>query len=180
MKEGLGAIDETARFLRAARPEQPLTLSPGICRAAADHCADQAGGRTGHRGSDQSDAGDRLRRYGIWSGLWGENIAYGKTTAREIILALIIDEGRPARPHRKNILNPGFQYAGAAYGPHARYGSVCTINFATAYQERPPTRSMDGTSKQGGSVEAPRYFQMATGHLHRASLSVPLLAWQNL
>src|SRR5881296_4435556 len=30
IKEGLGAIDETVRFLRAARPEQPLTLSPGM------------------------------------------------------------------------------------------------------------------------------------------------------
>lgn len=52
MKEGLGAIEEAVRFLRNARPEQPLTLSPGMCRAAADHCADQAAGRTGHRGSD--------------------------------------------------------------------------------------------------------------------------------
>jgi len=33
MKEGLGAIDEAVRFLRAARPEQPLTLSPGMCLA---------------------------------------------------------------------------------------------------------------------------------------------------
>ena len=137
MKEGLGAVDEAVRFLRAARREQALTLSPGMCRAAADHCADQAGGHTGHRGSDGSNPGDRLGRYGVWSGLWGENIAYGKTTAREIVLALIIDDGRPARPHRKNILNPSFHYAGVACGPHTRYGGVCTINFATGYDERP-------------------------------------------
>src|SRR4029434_1604653 len=30
MKEGLGAIEEAVRFLRNARPEQPLTLSPGM------------------------------------------------------------------------------------------------------------------------------------------------------
>ena len=137
MKEGLGAIEEAVRFLRNARPEQPLTLSPGMCRAAADHCADQAAGRIGHRGSDQSSAGDRLSRYGIWRELWGENIAYGKKSAREIILALIIDDGRPARTHRKNIFDPNFNYAGVGYGPHALYGSVCTINFANGYTERP-------------------------------------------
>jgi len=131
IKEGLGAIDETVRFLRAARPEQPLTLSPGMCLAAADHCADQAGGRTGHRRSDQSSAVDRLSRYGIWARLWGENIPYGKTTACAIVLTLIIDYGRLGQPHRKNIFNPNFRYAGAAYGPHALYGSVCTINFAS-------------------------------------------------
>jgi hypothetical protein len=70
MKEGLGAIEEAVRFLRAIRPEQPLTLSLGMCRATADHCADQAAGRTGHRGSDRSSPGDRLSRYGIWRGLW--------------------------------------------------------------------------------------------------------------
>jgi len=106
MKEGLGAIDEAVRFLRASRPEQPLTLSPGMCLAAADHCADQVGGRTGHRGSDQSTPADRLSRYGIWAGLWGENIAYGKTTARAIVLTLIIDDGRPGRPHRKTFSIP--------------------------------------------------------------------------
>jgi uncharacterized protein YkwD len=137
MKEGLAAVDEALRFLRAARLEQPLTLSPGMCHAAADHCDDQVGGRTGHRGSDGSNPGDRLSRYGVWSGLWGENIAYGKTTAREIVLTLIIDDGFPRRPHRKNILNPSFHYGGVAYGPHRHYGSVCTMNFADGYSERP-------------------------------------------
>jgi len=87
-----------------------------MCLAAADHCADQAGGLTGHGGGDQSSPVDRLSRYGIWAGLWGENIANGKTTARAIVLTLIIDDGRPGRPHRKNIFNPNFNYAGAAYG----------------------------------------------------------------
>ena len=137
MKEGLGAIEEAVRFLRNARPEQPLTLSPGMCRAAADHCADEAAGRMGHRGSDRSSPGDRLSRYGIWRGLWGENIAYGKTSPREIILAFIIDDGRSARTHRKNIFDLNFNYAGVAFGPHALYGSVFTIDFASGYTERP-------------------------------------------
>lgn len=135
-REGLGAIDEAIHFLRSVNPMPPLTLSPGMCRGAADHCADQAGGDLGHNGSDRSRPGDRISRYGVWSLSWGENIAYGKTTARDIILALIIDDGLRARKHRKNIFSPKFNYAGAAYGPHARYRSICSIDFAGGYVER--------------------------------------------
>ena len=80
-----------------------------------------------------------MNRYGTWSAAWGENIAYGKTNARDIVLALIIDDGLPSRKHRKNIFNPKFNYAGAACGRHALYRSVCSIDFAGGYTERGQT-----------------------------------------
>src|SRR2546421_4114036 len=43
-KEGVRALDEAIRFLQTAQPLQPLASSSGMSRAAADHCADQAGG----------------------------------------------------------------------------------------------------------------------------------------
>lgn len=129
--EGLGAVDEAIRFLRAAQPLQPLALSPGMCRGAADHCAEQAGGAIGH-----GDPASRMNRYGTWAAAWGENISYGKSSARDVVMALIIDDGLPARKHRANIFAAKFNYAGAAYGRHARYGSVCSIDFAGAYFER--------------------------------------------
>ena len=135
-KEGLRAVDEAIRFLRSTKPLQPLVLSPGMCKAAADHCADQAGGGFGHGGSGWSNPARRMNRYGVWSASWGENISYGKATARDIVLQLIIDDGLSSRKHRKNIFNPNFNFAGAAYGAHARYGSVCNIDFAGAYVER--------------------------------------------
>jgi hypothetical protein len=56
-------------------------------------------------------------------------------TAREIVLALIVDDGVRGRGHRKNIFNPTYNMAGAAYGSHARFGSVCSIDFASDYAE---------------------------------------------
>jgi uncharacterized protein YkwD len=138
-KEGMHAIDDAVRFLRSVQPLQPLTLSPGMCRGAADHCADQAGGSMGHSGRDGSNPGGRISRYGTWSLSWGENVAYGKTTARDVVLALIIDDGVRSRGHRKNIFNPNFNCAGAAYGPHALYRSVCTTDFAGGFAERGQT-----------------------------------------
>ncbi|HKP92260.1 MAG TPA: hypothetical protein VJS88_00050, partial [Chthoniobacterales bacterium] len=69
-KEGTRALDEAIRFLQTAQPLQPLTLSAGMSRAAADHCADQAGGGFGHEGRDRSHAGQRIARYGTFAGGW--------------------------------------------------------------------------------------------------------------
>jgi uncharacterized protein YkwD len=138
-KEGTAALDDAICFLQSAQPLPPLTLSRGMSRAAADHCADQADGGFGHEGRDRSHAGQRIARYGNFSGGWGENISYGKSSARDVVLALIIDDGLPARKHRKNIFNPSFNYAGAAFGRHARFGTMCSMDFAGGYAERGET-----------------------------------------
>jgi uncharacterized protein YkwD len=133
--EGLRALDDAIQFLRRAKPQPPLVLSPGLCLAAADHCREQAGGAIGHYSSNGSDPGNRISRYGFVSQGWAENIAYGRHTAREIVLALIVDDGVRRRGHRKNIFNPTYNVAGAACGPHARFGSICSIDFASGYAE---------------------------------------------
>ena len=137
--EGVGAVAEAIRFLRRARPLPALIWSPGISMAAAAHVAEQADGSIGHTGLGFSNGGERMNRYGTWRTLWGENIAYGHDTARSIVLALIVDDGQRARKHRKNIFNSAFTCAGAAVGPHARYHTVCSIDFAGSYVEADAT-----------------------------------------
>ena len=68
-REGLGAVDEAIRFLRSAQPLQPLTLSPGMSRGAADHCASQAGGAIGH--GAMGNPASRMNRYGNWGAARG-------------------------------------------------------------------------------------------------------------
>ena len=132
-KEGVKAVDEAIRFLRSASPRQPLVYSPGMSRGAADHCAAQARGGMSH--SAGGNTGARIGRYGQWSGSWGENISCGRQSAREIVIALIIDDGLRSRKHRDNIFNPNFNYAGAATGPHAQYRTICSTAFAGGYAE---------------------------------------------
>jgi hypothetical protein len=140
--EGIGAVDEAIRFLRRTRPLAPLIFSPGISLAAAEHVTDQASGALGHVGSDRSDPAERMSRHGSWSTLWGENISYGKATARDVVIALIIDDGLRGRKHRKNIFNRAFHFAGAAVGPHARYRTVWSIDFAAGWIESGQTASL--------------------------------------
>jgi uncharacterized protein YkwD len=67
-QEGMRGLDEAIRFLRSVRPLPTLILSPGMCRSAADHCADQAGGGLGHTGRDGSNPARRLNRWGLGMG----------------------------------------------------------------------------------------------------------------
>jgi uncharacterized protein YkwD len=135
-KEGVRAVDEAIGFLRSAAPQPALNFSLGMSRAAADHCAEQAGGGMSHSGRGGSNTGDRINRYGTWGGTWGENLSCGRRGARETVIALIIDDGLGSRKHRKNIFSPSFGYAGAAIGQHAQYHTICSIEFAGDYAEQ--------------------------------------------
>ena len=132
-KEGVKAVEEAIRYLRSASPRAPLVFSPGMSRGAADHCAAQARGGMSHNAG--GNTASRISRYGIWSGSWGENISCGRQSAREIVIALIIDDGLRSRKHRDNIFSTNFSYAGAAVGPHAQYRTVCSMSFAGGYVE---------------------------------------------
>lgn len=132
-KEGVKAVDEAIRYLRSASPRPALAFSPGMSRAAADHCAAQARGGMSHNAG--GNTGSRISRYGSYSGSWGENISCGRQSAREIVIALIVDDGLRSRKHRNNIFSTNFTVAGAATGPHAQYRTICSMSFAGGYAE---------------------------------------------
>jgi uncharacterized protein YkwD len=134
--EGAAAAREAGRALRAARPLAPLRFSQGMALAAADHVRDQ--GRRGgmeHRGSDGSMAPDRVNRYGRWHGRISENMSFGPATARDVVVALLVDDGVADRGHRRNILDPNVHVAGVACGPHPRYRTMCVIVHAGVFEE---------------------------------------------
>ncbi len=142
--EGARAVAEAVAFLQGARPVPPLSWSRGIAQAAATHATDVGtrGGR-GHTGSGGSTPWRRMARFGQWKGHAGENIDYGHADPRSIVISLIVDHGVGSRAHRKNLFSRDFGVTGIAVSPHAAWGTVCVMNFASDFVEMGERRLVD-------------------------------------
>lgn len=132
--EGVRAVDEAIKVLSALKPVPALTWSNGLAAAASELAEEQGrSGATGHGGSRGMQ--ERIERQGTWRGQIGENIGYGPEKPRDMVMQLIIDDGVPNRGHRKNTFSTAFRTAGAAWGTHPNFGSMCVIDFAGGFSK---------------------------------------------
>ena len=135
-QEGVAAVNACITALNKAKSVGVLRPERGLSLAAKDHANDQSRtGNIGHTGSDRSDSVSRMKRYGSFGGSWAsaENISYGSTTGREIVIQLLIDDGVSNRGHRIAIMNGIYTQTGAGYATHPRYRASCTITYTNGY-----------------------------------------------
>ncbi len=128
--EGVVAVDEAIKFLGSQKPLPALNWSQGLADAAAELVEEQGeSGATGHNGLKSGGILARAKRHAIKGRMIGENIAYGPSSARGMVMQLLIDDGVANRGHRKNQFNPNFDRAGVFCGTHPRYETMCVIDF---------------------------------------------------
>jgi uncharacterized protein YkwD len=131
--EGTLAVEECIRELAKVKPLPPLAANDELVSAAKYHTERQGkAGSVGHNTPGGKTFQERLRDFGYA----GEVISYGKDTAREIVIQLLVDDGVADRGHRKNVLNKEFTHAGVAFGAHEKYRHMCTIDFCRVTQNK--------------------------------------------
>jgi len=136
-KEGIRPLKECIQILKQKNPLLILQPSEGLSKASADLVADQEKyGGIGHIGHNGSTPQQRVEKYGEWNICLAEGITYGSFEARQIVIALLIDDGVPDRGHRNSILNDCFHFIGVAHGDHPDYKSMCVNDYAGEYKSR--------------------------------------------
>lgn len=135
-REGTSAVVEAIETLRKTKPLGALRPSSELTKSARDHVRDQAPrGLMNHKGTDGTMAWDRVSKYGRWETKVSENMTFGPATGRDVIAALIIDDGIKDRGHRKNIFDPEIKIVGVSCAPHKTYRLMCDIVHAGGLSE---------------------------------------------
>lgn len=135
--EGKDACNEALVSVESVQPMAELHLADGLNKCAQDHCDDLSKtGETGHTGSDGSNMGKRIDKYGSWSGKVGECIAVQSTTALDIVLQWLIDDGVKSRGDRKTLFSKDFTKFGVGYNAeHKTYKTCAVVVFAGVFGE---------------------------------------------
>jgi uncharacterized protein YkwD len=135
-EEGKAAFNDCIKYLEQLKSAPLLYPSKGMSKACSLLVYDQSQtGATGHRGSGNTTPVDRVKNFGIFEGDYAENIHYGDCEPTFVVISLLIDDGVKSRGHRKNILDPSFNFTGVAIGKHKIYGNMCVNTFATSFRD---------------------------------------------
>lgn len=100
----------------------PDPLIPDQALFESARCHALSSGKTGYVGHVRQDKNCR-KKFG------GECCEYGNSSAADIVLNLLIDEGVPSLGHRFICLSPSFRKVGVSMQPHKTYGTNTVLDF---------------------------------------------------
>ncbi|MFG5410165.1 CAP domain-containing protein [Piscinibacter sakaiensis] len=115
MTEGRPAVDEAIAYLKRAAPQPPLVADACLSDAAQAHALD-----LGDRSQPSERASRRLGR----PTACGENLSQGPETARDHVIALIVDDGVASRAHRTNVFGADYRRVGVGLATHPVFRTV--------------------------------------------------------
>ena len=112
---------------RAKYNVAPLKWDDSLAALAESHCEDMIDRNFfAHNTPDGKTPFDRMKAAGISYSSAGENIAAGQSSPQNVMDSWMNSPG-----HRKNILNPDFEYIGVGLARGGSYGIYWAQEFAT-------------------------------------------------
>lgn len=135
--EGVAAVNEAVRALRAAPPVPTLSHSALLTVIASDLVREQSrSGGLGHMSNGRGPADRSVARGG--GRYLSEIITYGHSDPASVIEQFVVGDGVPGRGHRKTVLAGEFRYAGVACGRHPVHRVMCVIMLSQTEQAKAP------------------------------------------
>ena len=129
--EGVAAVDKAIAFLQAQAPIGRLASDPALLEAARRFAEEQAEtGKWGHTSADGRSLTDRIAQDQTRHIHNAETIMYGASTAPEIVMHLIIDDGVPDRGHRDVIFDNRLTLVGTVCRPNPKW-NICVSEYAS-------------------------------------------------
>ena len=148
-REGLENVESCIKYLKTIRPSPVLRWSSSLSQAAQSHVDDIGPlGLSTHTSSDGSDISARVCKFCVCTGSVGENISYGDTTAEDIVVGLLIDDGMLARGQRLNIMKKTHKFVGAGVGSHSVLQCMCVMVFAEDVQDEEEEGGGEGEEEE--------------------------------
>ena len=93
-KEGKAAVEDAIQFLNSAPTLKEYKWSNLMFKASKEHVMDiGAKGQLGHESSNGDSTKTRLRKHGNIIACYGESLAFGCISGREVISLMLIDDG---------------------------------------------------------------------------------------
>ena len=128
--EGTAAVVECIAVLNEAKPCSLLYPDSELSKMSK-YQTDMQGAteQVGHNSPNGDTFSQRLRRFKILYLNCAENINYGRYSARDIVVALLVDDAVPSRGHRTNILTNLYNKVGVSHGTHLKYRYMCVMDF---------------------------------------------------
>ncbi|KAJ8599545.1 hypothetical protein CTAYLR_007131 [Chrysophaeum taylorii] len=135
-KEGLFAVNDLLATLANSPPCAALELNYAISRAATEHARDLSErGVLDAVGFDGANLATRMKRHGKCSAC-AEAFGTMLESPADIVLAMLIDDGKYDRRNRKTILNPNFTTVGCSpLTPHPKYDTCIVVDYAAGFEQ---------------------------------------------
>jgi hypothetical protein len=129
--------EETRDFFVGRTPVGTLVADPRLMAAAKAH-AEEIAARdvVGHVGADGSGPLARFQRQGIYVTMAAELISIGKSDAIDALNTLVLDQGNPGGPHRKDVFNGSFTLVGIACVETLGHGRIIVIDLSNPPMQR--------------------------------------------
>jgi HSP20 family molecular chaperone IbpA len=136
--EGVSAVREAYDYCCGEAQSAPAIerVSVGLGKSAMDLVRENGPlGVVDNLLPDGTTVGERLARYGRWSGKASEAIAFGKNPPLDAVLQWLVDDGNRNRTQRATLMEPRYSVVGIGHGPHAKYHRMVAVVFAQDYAE---------------------------------------------